>query len=124
MRRWLAAASVLIFQALPANAQQLALATPDEFVPLLERASEFGPYDPVWFYIAAVINGANTLNVLNTGNGLICGAPVSDDIEETTDTIMRFLVTNDLLASDSALFEIVVLLSHAQAYPCTADWNA
>ena len=123
MKRLLAAVALCLGVPSAADSQQLALSEPAVFLPMLTRGIENGIADPIWFYIAAIINGANTHAVLTTGQPIICGAPVGGDMDQTTDTIMRFVVVNDLVADENALFEIVILLSHAEAFPCKMDWN-
>jgi len=123
MKRLLAALALCLSVPAAADSQQLALSEPAVFLPMLTRGVENGIADPIWFYIAAIINGANTYAVLTAGQPVICGAPVGDDMGLTTDTIMRFVVVNDLVAAEHALFEIVIVLSHAEAFPCNTDWN-
>lgn len=123
MKRLLAALALCLGVPAAADGQQLALSEPAVFLPMLTRGVENGIADPIWFYIAAIINGANTHAVLTTGQPIICGAPVGDDMDLTTDTIMRFVVINDLVAAEHALFEIVIVLSHTEAFPCATDWN-
>lgn len=119
-----ALAAALAALAFPFSAQsQAVLSPPSDFVPWLEEARQAGPEHPAWVYVAGLINGANVHSLLAYGTPVVCNTPGGNDIDQTLDTIMNYVAEYKLAGDPNALFEIVVVVSHAIAFPCSEGWG-
>lgn len=101
------------------KSQSQNLLTPrDEFLAVLADARG-EPHHAIWFYISGLIGGANAGAVLHTGKPLICDTHNFEEIAETEETIMLWLLSSDALSSPDTYLELAAPLAFAARYPCT-----
>ena len=101
------------------KSQSQNLLTPrDEFLAVLADARD-EPQHSIWFYISGLVGGANAGAVMHTGKPLICDTHSFEEIAETEETIMLWLLSSEALSSPDTYLELAVPLAFAARYPCT-----
>lgn len=90
----------------------------DEFLAVLADARG-DPRHAIWFYISGLVSGANAAAIMHTGKPLICDTHSFEEIAETEETIMLWLLNSDALSSPDTYLEMAAPLAFTARYPCT-----
>ena len=100
------------------HARGQALLTPrDQMFEALSSARDV-PGHALWFYISGLIGGANAASVMHSGTPIICDTHEFEDIKETEETIMRWLLAHDQISNPEIFLELAAPLAFAERYPC------